>query len=324
MSRFLAPDLATLPKPDAIEALDFEGLAATRKATLLALLAAWPEQQAEVAVTLALESEPLVKDVEVGAYRELVVRGRINDAVRALLFPTSKGADLDNLFSWLTGRLSDAATGWVESDAEYKVRIQLALEAFSVAGSEGAYLFYAMSTGQDGRVKDAACYGPHNTREATPGTPESAVNLGVPNGHVHLVVLASAADGTASQSLLDQVAAECGPKQRRPLGDWLHVMAATIEPYAISYRLRVGAGADAGLIEAEARRRLAAYAAKQHRVGAVVAPAALDAAASISGSDGLPLVEQAIRVSPASWVDAGAYGAPWCTNVSIVVETVDD
>jgi phage-related baseplate assembly protein len=323
MSRFFAPDLSRLPPPDAVVPLDVESTVVARKQAILDRIAD-PALRAEVEAVLRLESEPLVIQNEVGAYREALVYQRINEAVRANFYSTSRGADLDNLFSWLTARMSNPVTGWVEGDAEFKVRIQAGLEAFSVAGSEGGYVFYALSTGGDGRVKDCAVYGPHNTREAIPGDPMSAVNLGVPNGHIHVVVLARAGDGTPSPQLLQEVAANITGRKRRPLGDWVSVHAAQVVPYGVVDRLRVGAGADAGLIKTAAEQRIAAYVAAQHRVGAVVAPSALDAAASVAGADGLPLVAQAIRVSPPGFVDAGAYGAPWCTNIIVTTEVADD
>lgn len=52
-------DLSQLPAPDVVETLDFEAILAERKATLISL---YPEdEQDAIAVTLTLESDPLVK-----------------------------------------------------------------------------------------------------------------------------------------------------------------------------------------------------------------------------------------------------------------------
>ncbi|MCF7694669.1 baseplate assembly protein, partial [Mycetohabitans sp. B2] len=60
-------DLSQLPAPDVIEPLDYETLFAQRKAQLIAL---YPlEEQADIAATLALESEPMVKLLQESAYR---------------------------------------------------------------------------------------------------------------------------------------------------------------------------------------------------------------------------------------------------------------
>ena len=88
-------DLSLLPAPNVIEPLDYETLLADRKARLLAL--APTAQQAELAAVLALESEPLTQFLQETAYRELLLRARINDAARACMLPWATGADLDNL-----------------------------------------------------------------------------------------------------------------------------------------------------------------------------------------------------------------------------------
>ncbi|VEI72369.1 Uncharacterised protein [Serratia rubidaea] len=72
-------DLSLLPVPDVVEALDYESLLAERKATLLSL---YPEEQREaMSRTLSLESEPIVKLLQENAYREVILRQRVNDAL---------------------------------------------------------------------------------------------------------------------------------------------------------------------------------------------------------------------------------------------------
>ena len=76
-------DLSQLPAPDVVETLDFEAILAERKATLISL---YPEDEQEaIARTLTLESEPLVKYLEENAYREVILRQRINDAAKAVM-----------------------------------------------------------------------------------------------------------------------------------------------------------------------------------------------------------------------------------------------
>ncbi len=74
-------DLAQLPPPQIIEVLDFEVILADVKAVMIA---AFPdEQQASVAAALKLESEPLTILAQVIAYRELMLRQRINEGAAA-------------------------------------------------------------------------------------------------------------------------------------------------------------------------------------------------------------------------------------------------
>ncbi|MDU6412813.1 MAG: baseplate assembly protein, partial [Yersiniaceae bacterium] len=88
-------DLSQLPAPVVVEALDYETLLAERKATLVSL---YPEDQQEaVARTLALESEPVVKLLQENAYRELILRQRVNEAAKANMVAYANDADLDQL-----------------------------------------------------------------------------------------------------------------------------------------------------------------------------------------------------------------------------------
>ncbi len=90
-----AIDLSQLPAPNVIEPLDYETILAERKARLIAL---HPEEEREaVAELLALESEPTVKLLQENAYRELLLRQRINEAARAVMIAFANDEDLDQL-----------------------------------------------------------------------------------------------------------------------------------------------------------------------------------------------------------------------------------
>jgi phage-related baseplate assembly protein len=76
---------------------------AERKATLISL---YPEaERAAISRTLALESEPIVKLLQENAYREVILRQRINDAAKAVMLAYSTGADLDQFGGILTPRV---------------------------------------------------------------------------------------------------------------------------------------------------------------------------------------------------------------------------
>ncbi|CTV47994.1 baseplate assembly protein [Escherichia coli] len=137
-------DLNQLPAPDVVEELDFETILAERKATLISL---YPEDQQEaVARTLMLESEPLVKLLEENAYRELIWRQRVNEAARAVMLACAAGNDLDVIgANYNTTRLiitpADDSTipptpAVMESDTDYRLRIQQAFEGLSVAAEK--------------------------------------------------------------------------------------------------------------------------------------------------------------------------------------------
>ncbi|UNK26352.1 GPW/gp25 family protein [Serratia plymuthica] len=91
-------DLSQLPPPQVVETLSFENLLEERKARLLEL---YPDdQRAAIARTLELESEPIVMLLQENAYREVLLRQRINEAAQAVIrgrhrsqsLPTHKNA----------------------------------------------------------------------------------------------------------------------------------------------------------------------------------------------------------------------------------------
>ncbi|MBY0400960.1 baseplate J protein, partial [Myxococcota bacterium] len=83
-------DVSGLPPPNVIEEISFEEMLAASVADLVARFPA-------IAGVIQLESEPARKLLEVGAFREMLVRSRINDAARAQLLAFAAGADLDHL-----------------------------------------------------------------------------------------------------------------------------------------------------------------------------------------------------------------------------------
>ena len=87
-STFTAVDLSRLPAPTIVETLDFDTIYGQMLAQLLILL---PGFDATV------ESDPAVKLLQVAAYREVLLRARVNDAARAVMPAYAVGADLDNL-----------------------------------------------------------------------------------------------------------------------------------------------------------------------------------------------------------------------------------
>jgi len=74
--------------PDVIEQIDYESLLSALRADLQARLPtfnAW------------LESDPIMKLLEVAAYREMLLRQQFNDRARSVMLAYALGADLDHL-----------------------------------------------------------------------------------------------------------------------------------------------------------------------------------------------------------------------------------
>ncbi|MCS6760318.1 MAG: hypothetical protein MO852_16365, partial [Candidatus Devosia euplotis] len=77
-------DLSKIPPPDILEQLSFEQI----RDELVSIFQF---------ITRDIPSTPVMQLLEAIAYRELYLRARINDAVKAVLLPTSWGTNLDNI-----------------------------------------------------------------------------------------------------------------------------------------------------------------------------------------------------------------------------------
>lgn len=142
----LVPDLDKLPAPNVVEALDFEAIYEAHRDDLLA-------RYPTAADVIALESEPLAKLLQAHAYRELLYRQRVNDAARAYLLAYATGADLDHKGAFYgVPRLPG------ETDARYRVRIQLRIRALAGNGTREHYELAAMTASQN--VRDAIAMQP--------------------------------------------------------------------------------------------------------------------------------------------------------------------
>ncbi|HEI8938492.1 TPA: baseplate J/gp47 family protein [Klebsiella pneumoniae] len=213
-------DLSQLPQPTIIEELDFEEILIDVKSVMVA---AYPtDQQAAVIAALALESEPLNVIAQAIAYREMLLRQRINEGAAASMLSHATGDDLDNIAANLdTERLviteaTDTADAVMESDEALRLRAQAAFEGMSVAGPSAAYEYFARSA--SGKVADA--------KASSPAPAEVVV-----------AVLSTEGDGTASPELLAAVTEAVNDEDVRPIGDRVTVRSAEIVDYEIDVTL---------------------------------------------------------------------------------------
>lgn len=303
MSTFTPIDLAQLPTPDVVEPTDYEAILAERKAFAISL---WPvDKQAEVAATLALESEPLTKLLQENAYRETLWRQRVNEAALAVMLPFAKGADLEqigarfNVARLIVTPANPSAVPPVaavmEGDESLRERIQMAMEGLSTAGPRNAYIFHARSA--DGRVADASCISP---------SPAEVI----------VTVQSALGDGNADAELLAAVDAYLSDEDRRPVADRLTVQGAEVLPYSVNAVLYLNTvGPEAEPIRAAAEARGLALVSQRRRLGQEVNRSALDAALHIEGVK---------RVELPGWVDVVATEtqAPYCTGFTVTVAEV--
>ncbi|MBD8215181.1 baseplate assembly protein [Erwinia persicina] len=298
-------DLSQLPAPNIVEALDFETLLQARKTRLIALYPA--DQQAVITRTLELESEPIVKLLEENAYRELILRQRINEAAKGTMVAFATGSDLDQLginngVTRLVLRPADNSTrptvpALLESDDDFRLRIAQAFEGLSVAGPGGAYEYHARSA--DGRVADVS---------ATSPAP----------AEVLITVLSREGRGEASAEVLAAVNIALNDENVRPVADRVSVRSAAIVEYSVDATLYLYPGPEAEPIRAAAEARLAAFVTAQSRLGRDIRQSALFAALHVEG------VQRVELTQPARDVVLDKTQAGWCTGHRIRVGGSDE
>lgn len=298
-------DLSQLPAPEVIEELDYETLLAERMATLISL---YPEEEQDaIARAISLESEPIVKVLQENAYREVILRQRINEAAKAGMVAYAIKSDLDQLaannnVSRLTitpedVSLSPAVAAEMESDSDLRQRIPAAFEGMSVAGPTGAYEFHALSA--DGKVADASAISPAPAE-------------------VMVTILSREGDGTASDELLQTVSDALNDESVRPVGDRLTVQSVAIVKYAVDAVIYVYPGPAVEPVLTAAKAQLSAYITAQRRLGRDIRLSALYAALHVQGVQRVelhqPLADMVLNKTQASY----------CTAATVVVGGSDE
>lgn len=277
-------DLSQLPAPSVVEPLDFETILATIKADVIALAPA-------AATTLALESEPMTKLLEVLAYRELLLRARINDAARSVMLAYATGSDLDHLAALVgVSRLAD------ETDERLRARTQLSLEGFSTAGPVLSYVFHALSASNE--VKDVHVDSP------VPGDVRVVV-LAVPSG--------INPGGIPGAALLQAVQDAVNKDDVRPLCDNVTVAAAGVLTYAVNASLVCLPGPDTAVVLASAIAACQAYVDAQFRLGYDITVSGLHSAMHQPG------VMRVDLASPAANIVVAADQAARCTGITVTL-----
>jgi phage-related baseplate assembly protein len=287
---FTAVDLSRLPAPSVIEPLSYEQILGEMVANLVELMGD--------GFDALLESDPAMRLLQVAAMREFLLRGRINDAAKAVMPAYAMGSDLDNLAALMSvtrlvideGDPDDGIAPTYESDADLRRRLVLAPEGYSVAGPEGAYIFHAISASGD--VLDASAISPEP-------------------GEVLVTVLSRTGNGTPSAELLALVNQHVSDETRRPLTDAVTVQAATIVNYAIIANITTFAGPDGSIVLAEAIRRAEEYRDRQHRLGLDITRSGIFAALHCEG------VQNVVLTSPAADIVIDRESASWCTGINV-------
>lgn len=133
-----------MQQPNIIEPLNFEEIFSRMKEELV---------KRDESFTALVESDPAMKVLEVAAWRELLLRQRINEAVKGNLLKFATGEDLDNLAEFYGVEREKE-----EEDERFRKRVKAKIKGRSTGGSKEYYRYHALSA--DGRVKDALVESP--------------------------------------------------------------------------------------------------------------------------------------------------------------------
>ena len=298
MSGFSAIDLTQLEAPDIIEPLDYEHILAA----MIEDLKNRSEQ-----FTAVIESDPVMKILEVAAYRELMLRARINDASKAVMLAYAQGSNLDHLAGnfgvqrQLVDPGDDQAIPPIpptfEGDDRLRKRTQLSLEGHSTAGPIGSYLFHALATNAD--VKDVDVASPHP-------------------GEVVVTVLSHFGVGEPSDELVAAVSVRLNDQTVRPLTDHVSVQAASVLAYDVEAELILYEGPDAEVVRQAALQRVNEFVEQHHLLGNDITLSGLYAALHQAG------VQRVVLHRPTSDIVIAPHQAAWCREVNVVIGGRDE
>lgn len=285
-------DLSALPAPPVLEDLDFEQAYAEELAAFRLYMGDnW---------TAELESDPVVKLLELGVYRRIQNRARVNDGAKALMLAYAIDGDLDQLagnvrLQRLVIQEENLNTvpptpRVMESNDALRERVQLVYEGLTTAGPRNSYILHARNA--SALVADATAESPSPAK-------------------VVVTVLHLQGNGVAEQALLDVVMKYLSDDDIRPVGDRLTVQSAEVIEYRIDAVLHMaGTGSENEAILAAAEQRLASWVNPRRRLGVEVPRSAIDAQLHISGVG---------RVELLDWQDIKPtkYQAAYCVGFSV-------
>lgn len=187
-------NLDSYPSPDVIETISFEQSLAEMQEELIRLFPT-------IEPTLVLESSLANKLLQVGSYREILLRARINDVAKANLLAFATGSDLEHLAAFY-----DVVRLGGEGDEALRSRTVLNIQARSPAG--GANWYKAAARRADVRIRDVAVF----REEFWP--------------IIHVAILSHENDGIPDAAMLDAVRDIVMSDDVRPLNDTVIVEAA--------------------------------------------------------------------------------------------------
>ena len=156
--------LESLPTPQVLESASLKSIRDSVLSTFIDL---------EPSYELLIASDPAVKVLDVYAFRDWLLRVRIDSAVKSTFLRYATGANLDNVAgNLLITRLTD------ETDTDFRDRVQKRGPNPSTAGPKTHYEFFAKSVSSD--IKDVNVYSPSEGNVEVAVLSSVTLNNGVP------------------------------------------------------------------------------------------------------------------------------------------------
>ncbi|MDN8362273.1 baseplate J/gp47 family protein [Acinetobacter baumannii] len=297
----MSVDFNSLPKPNFVDVIDYESILTERKEYFISLHA--DDEQDSIRKTLNRESEPVTKLLQENAYREMILRNKINEKALATQLAFAKGNDLDvwganfDVKRLVITPADDSVTPPVlavyEEDEDFRYRIQKKLDALSTAGPESSYEYHTLSA--DGRVSDVKCSSPSPA-------------------HALLTILQRDTENNASTEELNTIVLNyVSGEKKRPTGDRVQVQSAEIINYEIEAVLVTKNVPETDPVLAAAQTNALTYTKEPKRIGKGVFFSDLYSILKVSG------VERVELISPSAEINLTNFQAASCTAIRLSV-----
>ena len=288
-------NFSQLSKPSIVEEIDFETIFDERKEYLISLFNT--EDQSALRLTLSRESEPLTKFLQESAYRETVLRNRINQAALSVLLAFAENTDLDAVVAnyGITRLTVSAATtdtaAVYETDDALRYRASLVFDSLSVAGPTSAYEYHALSS--DGRVADA--------KASSPAPAEALVTI----------LQNDTETGAATDALLSIVQTYLNDDVRRPVADRLTVQSVDVVPFELVATIFTNSLPESDTLVTAAKTAIQSYLDESRRIGRSIYLSKIYNLLHVSG------VVHVVISSPTTDVEISAVQVAHCTNITV-------
>lgn len=257
-----------------------------------------------IAPAIALESEPARQLLRVAAYHRTLDRVEFNDRAKGQILALATGTDLDHLgalpFYNVTRLVVQPADDTaippipliMESDDDFRERIQLSLDGASAAGPAAAYERHAR--GAHGGVRAA---------KASSSTP----------GHVVVHVLGRDGNGTPSAEVLQAVNDRLQEDDVRQLCATVEVQPAEVLTYQVTAALILLPGPDQSLVVAAAQAAIEARVKELHAMSRDITMSAL------TGPLDQPGVQEVILAQPSARIEVDNHQSAFCSDITLTV-----